>query len=47
MLEKFERFNKMVSGWAEWIGFGAVFLIVVVTGIDVLGSKLFRLSDSQ
>jgi TRAP-type C4-dicarboxylate transport system permease small subunit len=43
MLEKFERFNERVSGWAEWIGFGAIFLIVVLTGIDVLGSKLFRL----
>src|SRR3990167_2714478 len=43
MLEKFERFNEAVSRWAEWIGFGAMFFMVVLTCIDVLGSKLFRL----
>src|SRR3989304_2879689 len=43
MLEKFKRFNEVVSGWAEWIGFGAIFLIVVLTCVDVVGLKLFRL----
>ena len=43
MLEKFERFNEAVSRWAQWIGFGALFFMVVLTCIDVLGSKLFRL----
>jgi TRAP-type C4-dicarboxylate transport system permease small subunit len=43
MLKKFERFNEAVSGWAEWLGFGAIFFIVVLTCVDVLGSKLFRL----
>ena len=41
MLDKFERFNRSVSGWAEWIGFGALFLMVVLTCVDVIGAKLF------
>jgi TRAP-type C4-dicarboxylate transport system permease small subunit len=41
MMEKFNKFNEMLSGWAEWIGFGAVFLMVVITCVDVLGAKLF------
>ncbi len=41
MIEKFKRFNEMLSGWAEWIGFGAIFLMVAVTCVDVLGAKLF------
>jgi TRAP-type C4-dicarboxylate transport system permease small subunit len=43
MLEKFGKFNRMVSGWAEWVGFGAIFLMVALTCVDVVGSKLFRL----
>ena len=42
MLEKFETFNRKVCGWAEWIGFGAIFLMVVLTCVDVVGAKLFR-----
>jgi len=42
MLEKFDRFNRKVSGWAEWIGFGALFLMVALTSVDVIGAKLFR-----
>ena len=43
MLEKFERFNEVVSRWASWIGFAAVFVMVVLTCVDVVGTKLFRL----
>ena len=43
MLEKFKKFNRMVSGWGEWIGFGALFLMVALTAVDVIGAKLFRL----
>ena len=43
MLEKFERFNETVSGWAQSVGFGAVLFMVALTCIDVLGAKLFRL----
>ena len=42
MLEAFKRFNERVSAWAEWVGFGAVCLMVALTCIDVLGTKLFR-----
>lgn len=42
MLEKLERFNERISAWAQWVGFGAVFFMVVLTCIDVLGTKLFR-----
>jgi TRAP-type C4-dicarboxylate transport system permease small subunit len=43
MLEKFDRFNRSISGWAAWIGFGALVLMVILTCVDVLGSKLFLL----
>jgi TRAP-type C4-dicarboxylate transport system permease small subunit len=46
MLEKFEKFNRRVGGWGEWIGFGAIFLMVALTCVDVLGAKLFRLPVS-
>jgi len=42
MLEKFKKFNRMISSFAEWIGFGALFLMVVLTCVDVVGAKLFR-----
>jgi len=43
MLEKFERFNRRISGWIEWIGFGAIFLMVALTCVDVIGAKVFRM----
>ena len=42
MLEKFEKFNKKISEIAQWIGFAALFLIVVLTCVDVVGAKVFR-----
>jgi len=33
----------MVSGWAEWVGFGTIFLMVALTCVDVVGAKVFRL----
>ena len=41
MIEKFKKFNETLSGWADWIGFGAISLMVVLTCVDVLGAKLF------
>lgn len=43
MLEKFEKFNRTVCSWFEFIGFVALFSMVVLTGVDVLGAKLFRM----
>ena len=42
MLDKFERFNRRLSGWCEWIGLAAMLLIMVITCIDVVGAKVFR-----
>jgi len=41
MLDKFERFNRSVSHWAEWIGFVALLFMMVVTCVDVIGTKFF------
>lgn len=43
MLEKFDRFNRTVSQAAELMGLGALLLMVGLTCVDVLGTKLFRL----
>ncbi len=42
MLEKFEKFNRTVSGWAEWVGLFALLLIMGLTCVDVIGAKVFR-----
>ena len=42
MLERFARFNERLSAWIEWIGFAAIFLMVVLTCVDVIGAKVFR-----
>jgi TRAP-type C4-dicarboxylate transport system permease small subunit len=42
MLEKFERFNEKLCALVEWFGFGAIFLMVVLTCVDVFGAKVFR-----
>lgn len=42
MLDKFEKFNRRLSGWIEWIGFIAIFLMVALTCVDVIGAKVFR-----
>jgi TRAP-type C4-dicarboxylate transport system permease small subunit len=43
VLSKFENFNRRLSNWCEWIGHAALLLMMVVTCIDVVGSKFFRL----
>ena len=42
MLDKFEKFNRRLSYWFEWIGLAAMILMMVLTCIDVVGAKLFR-----
>ena len=42
MLGKFERFNRRLSGWCEWLGLAAMLLMMVITCIDVVGAKVFR-----
>jgi len=41
MLDKFEKFNRRISGWFEWIGCAGLLLIMLVTNIDVIGNTLF------
>jgi len=41
VLEKFEKFNRRLSGWFEWIGIAGLLMMMVITGIDVAGAKLF------
>lgn len=41
-LSKFDKFNRLISGWFEWIGVAALLMIMFITCIDVIGAKLFR-----
>ena len=42
MLDKFEKFNRRLSGWFEWIGLAGLLLMMVTTCIDVVGAKVFH-----
>ena len=42
VLEKFDRFNRQLSGWFELIGLGGLLVMMVVTCLDVFGGKMFR-----
>ena len=41
MLDKFEKFNRLLSGWFEWIGLAGLLLVMFITCIDVVGAKVF------
>jgi TRAP-type C4-dicarboxylate transport system permease small subunit len=40
-LEKFEKFNRLLSGWFEWIGLAGLLVVMAITCIDVIGAKVF------
>jgi len=40
-LDKFEKFNRLLSSWLEWVGLAGLLLIMFITCIDVIGAKLF------
>jgi TRAP-type C4-dicarboxylate transport system permease small subunit len=42
VLDKFEKFNRRLSGWFEWIGLAGMLLMMVITCIDVVGAKVFH-----
>lgn len=42
MLDKFERFNRRLSSWFEWIGLAGILVMMVVTCVDVVGAKVFK-----
>jgi len=41
VLSKFEKFNRRLSGWFEWIGVAGLLLMMLITCIDIIGAKLF------
>ncbi len=43
MLEKLERFNETIGRWASSVGLAAVVFMIVLTGVDVVGTKTMRL----
>ena len=40
-LNKFEKFNRSLSGWFEWIGLAGLLVVMFITCIDVVGAKVF------
>ena len=42
-LKKFDRFNRKLAMGGEWVGLAALILMMLLTTVDVLGSKLFLL----
>ena len=42
VLGKFDRFNRRLSGWCEWLGLAGMLLMMVITCIDVVGAKVFK-----
>jgi len=42
LLDKFERFNRRLSDWFEWVGLAGLLVIMAITCIDVVGAKVFR-----
>jgi len=41
VLSKLEKFNRLLSGWFEWIGLAGLLVVMFITCIDVIGAKLF------
>jgi TRAP-type C4-dicarboxylate transport system permease small subunit len=42
VLDKFEKYNRRLSDWFEWIGLAAMLLMMFITCIDVVGAKIFH-----
>jgi len=40
-LKNFEKFNRKISMGIEWVGLAALVLMMLITTLDVLGTKLF------
>jgi TRAP-type C4-dicarboxylate transport system permease small subunit len=41
VLGKFQKFNRWLSGWFEWVGILGLLVMMLVTCLDVIGAKLF------
>jgi TRAP-type C4-dicarboxylate transport system permease small subunit len=46
VLNKIENFINRLSSWFEWVGVAAMLLIMVITCVDVVGAKVFKLPVS-
>ncbi len=42
ILEKFDRLNRKISFWIEWIGLAGILMMMAITCLDVVGAKVFR-----
>ena len=42
MLDTFERFNRRLSDWFEWVGLVGLLVMMAITCVDVVGAKVFR-----
>lgn len=40
--EKFEKINRLISSWVEWIGVCAFLLMMGITWVDVIRGKMFN-----
>ena len=40
-LDKFGKFNEKISLTIEWVGVAGLFLMMIITTVDVIGAKLF------
>jgi len=41
VLNKFERFTRVLSSWFEWVGLTGLLVVMFITCIDVIGAKIF------
>ena len=41
-LSKLDKFNRLISGWFEWIALAGFLMMMFITCVDVIGAKLFR-----
>jgi TRAP-type C4-dicarboxylate transport system permease small subunit len=39
---KFEKFNRRISEWFEWVGLAGLLVMMVITCVDVIGAKVFK-----
>ena len=41
-LSKLDKFNRLISGWFEWVALAGFLMMMFITCVDVIGAKLFR-----
>lgn len=41
-LDKLEKYNTRISEWLMWVGIFFLLVIMLITGIDVIGGKIFN-----